>query len=96
MEQNPQMSREKFVEAMRAKFEKMLGQVADAVNEAAPGFIITDSEEKVRDLFATLRREAYETAVQMRMDEAEAVLPRPQDPVSGKKNDTKGDKTTAC
>jgi len=75
MEQNPKLSREQFVEAMRAKFEKAMGQVADAVNEAMPGFIITDSEEKVRDVFADLRREAYEMAVQMRMDAAEAAFP---------------------
>jgi hypothetical protein len=75
MEQSPKLSREQFVEAMRVKFEKALGQVADAVNEAMPGFIITDSEEKVRDVFADLRREAYEMAVQMRMDAAEAAFP---------------------
>jgi hypothetical protein len=53
----------------------MLGQVADAVNEAAPGQIITGSEEKVRDLFADLRRQAFEQAVQMRVDAAEAAFP---------------------
>jgi hypothetical protein len=74
-EQNPKMSREQFIEAMRAKFEKAMGQVADAVNDAAPGFIITDSEEKVRDVFADLRQEAYEMALQRRMDAAEAAFP---------------------
>ena len=32
------------------------------------GKIITGSEEKVRDLFADLSRQAFEQAVQMRMD----------------------------
>ncbi len=74
-EQNPKMSREQFIKAMREKFEKALGQVADAVNDAMPGYIITDSEEKVRDVFADLRHEAYEMALQMRMDAAEAAFP---------------------
>jgi len=55
--------------------EELLGKVADAVNAAAPGQIITGSEEKVRDLFADLRRQAFEQAVQMRMDAAEAAFP---------------------
>jgi hypothetical protein len=74
MEHSPKMSREQFVKAMREKFEKAMGQVADAVNEAMPGFIISDSEEKVRDVFADLRQEAYEMAVQMRMNAAEAAF----------------------
>jgi hypothetical protein len=60
---------------MRQRVESLLGQVADAVNAAAPGQIITGSEEKVRDLFADLRQQAFEQAVQMRMDAAEAAFP---------------------
>ena len=74
LEPNPKMSREQFVEAMRLKFEKAMGEVADAVNEAKPGYIITDSEEAVRDVFGELRREAYELALQMRIDAAEATF----------------------
>jgi hypothetical protein len=40
-----------------------------------PRRFITGSEEKVRDLFADLRRQAFEQAVQMRMDAAEAAFP---------------------
>jgi hypothetical protein len=36
---------------------------------------ISVSEEKVRDLFAALRLKAYERAVQMRLDAAEAAFP---------------------
>jgi hypothetical protein len=53
----------------------MLGRIADAVNEAAPGKIIAGSEEKVRDLFADLRQAAFEQAVQMQVDAAEAAFP---------------------
>ena len=75
MEPTPKLAREAYIHAMRQRVETLLGQVADAVNEAAPGRIITGSEEKVRDLFADLRQEAFEQAVQMRVDAAEAAFP---------------------
>ena len=75
MEPTPKLSREAYIQAMRQRVENLLGQVADAVNAAAPGQIITASEEKVRDLFADLRRQAFEQAVQMRIDAAEAAFP---------------------
>ena len=75
MEPTPKLSREAYIQAMRQRVEALLGKVADAVNAAAPGQIITGSEEKVRDLFADLRRQAFEQAVQMRMDAAEAAFP---------------------
>ena len=62
MEPTPELSREAYIQAMRQRVEELLGQVADAVNAAAPGQIITGSEEKVRDLFADLRRQAFEQA----------------------------------
>jgi len=75
MEPTPKLSREAYIQAMRQRVEELLGQVADAVNAAAPGQIITGSEEKVRDLFADLRRQAFEQAIQMRMGAAEAAFP---------------------
>ena len=75
MEPVPKLSREAYVEAMRAKLEALLGQVADAVNDAPPGRVIAGSEEPVRDLFAAFRQQAYELAVQMRVNAAEAASP---------------------
>src|SRR5262245_22780606 len=75
MEPVAKLSREAYVQAMRAQLEEVLGQVADAVNGAPPGQVIAGSEEQVRDLFATFRRQAYEMAVQMRVDAAEAAFP---------------------
>jgi hypothetical protein len=75
MESTPQMSRQEFIDRMRQQVEEALGRVADAVNQAPPGQIIAGSEEPVRDLFADLRREAYEMAMQMRVDAAEAAFP---------------------
>lgn len=74
MSAEPKLSRDEFIAQMRAKLEAMLGEVADAVNEAPPGFIISGSEEKVRDLFADLRQQAFEKALQMRVDAAEAAF----------------------
>ena len=80
MESTPKMSRQEFIDRMRPKVEAALGRVADAVNQALPGPIIAGSEEEVRDTFADLRREAYELAVQMRVDAAEAAFPHSQGP----------------
>ena len=76
----PQLSRDEFITRMREKMEATLGQVADAINQVAPGQIITGSEEQVRDLFADLRRDAYQTGVQMRLDAAEAAFPPSEGP----------------
>jgi hypothetical protein len=80
MDSTPQMSRPEFIERMRPKVEEALGQVADAVNEAPPGQIVAGTEEPVRDLFADLRRDVYEMAVQMRLDAAEATFPPSEGP----------------
>jgi hypothetical protein len=71
----PKMSREQFIEAMRGRFEEILGGVADAVNDAPDGQIINASEEEVRDLFAQFRQAAYQAALQARIDAAEAAFP---------------------
>ena len=80
MESTPKLSRDTFLEQMRGKIEVMLGKVADAVNEAPPGQIISGSEEQVRDLFADFRREAFEAALQMRVNAAEAAFPPSEGP----------------
>jgi hypothetical protein len=75
MESTPKLSRDEYIQKMRQDMETMLGQVADAINGAPPGRIIAGSEEKVRDLFADLRKKAFEKGLQMRMDAAEAAFP---------------------
>jgi hypothetical protein len=69
------LSREAYIQAMRQRVDEVLGKVADAVNDAMPGRIINGSEEEVRDLFAKLRQEAFEQALQLRVDAAEAAFP---------------------
>jgi hypothetical protein len=79
----PQLSRDEFIRQMRAKFEETLGRIADAINEAPPGRIISGSEEQVRDLFEELRRQTYEAGLQMRVDAAEAAFPPSEGPGDG-------------
>ena len=74
MDEMPRMSRKAFIAAMRKRFEEAMGEVADAVNEAPTGQVIARSEEPVRDVFAELRQEAYQLALQMRVDAAEAAF----------------------
>ena len=80
MTATPKLSRDEFLTRMREKMEATLGQVADVINQAAPGQIIAGSEERVRDLFADLRQHAYQTGVQMRLDAAEAAFPPSEGP----------------
>jgi hypothetical protein len=75
MESTPKMSRDEYILQMRQEMEELLGQVADAINEAPAGHVISGSEEKVRDLFAELRHRAYEKGLQMRVNAAEAAFP---------------------
>lgn len=75
MSELPPLSREQFIESMRLRVEETLGRVADAINAAPTGGVIAGSEERVRDLFGELRREAFEQGVQMRVDAAQAAFP---------------------
>jgi hypothetical protein len=83
MESTLKMSSDEFINQMRKKLEEALGRVADAINEAPPGHIISGSEEKVRDPFADLRQQAYEMGLQRRLDAAEAAFPPSERPEHG-------------
>jgi len=50
----------------------LMEQIAEAVNAAPTGNVISGSEMQVRDLMAELRRKAFEIAVQMRIDSTES------------------------
>jgi hypothetical protein len=80
MSPEPKLSRDEFIAQMRATMEAMLGKVADTINDAPPGHIISGSEEQVRDLFADLRQQAFEKGLQMRVDAAEAASPPSEGP----------------
>ena len=66
------MDKDEYVRQMRVEVDRILGQIADAVNNAPDGNVINASEMQVRDLMTELRRAAYEKAVQMRIDSSES------------------------
>ena len=71
----PKLDRAKYQEQMRAEFEKAMQEVAEAVDNAPQGRVIRDSEEPARDALDRFRKVAYEKAVQMKVDAAEAAFP---------------------
>jgi len=74
MDSVPVIKVEAYVEQMRGITEELLRGVATAVNEAPNGAWINGSEMEVRDLLGEFRRKAYETALQMRIDAAQAAF----------------------
>jgi hypothetical protein len=71
----PQASADALAAALRQEFEQLCQDVTTAVNAAAPGRVITESEEQVRDLLARFRQKAYQAAVQLRLEAAQAASP---------------------
>ncbi len=72
MERLLTMDRQEYVSRMLPICRRIMEQAADAVNDAPTGNVIGGSEMRVRDLLAELRRTAFETAVQMRIDSHES------------------------
>ena len=66
-----QLPVEQFLEQMRGEFERTMREVADAVNRAPDGQWINGSEVQVLETMTEFRRKAYQTALQMRVDQAE-------------------------
>ena len=71
----PKLDREAYENQMRAEFERVIREVADSVDNASLGRVIRDSEEKARDALDHFRRVAYEKAIQMKVNAAEAAFP---------------------
>jgi hypothetical protein len=74
MERQVQVSGDRFVDQMRGEFERTMRRVAEAVNSAADGQWISGSEVRVLELMTEFRRKTFETALQMRVDEAEGAF----------------------
>lgn len=72
MERLLQMDKEQFIADMQAEVRRILGQVADAVNNAPDGNVISGSEGAVRDAMVELQRQAFQKAVQRRIDSTES------------------------
>jgi len=70
-----QVTRGRLKAALREDFERLVDQVAGAVNDAPDGAVIAGSEFQVRDLLAKFRETVYEKAIQLRSEAAEAAFP---------------------
>ena len=68
----PRVAPEKLMASMQQEVQQYLQSVMEAVNGAPDGAWLAGSEEQVRNLSAEFRRQAYERALQLRIDEAEA------------------------
>ena len=75
MDPQPQASATDLLASLQQQFEQLCRDVTAAVNAAAPGRVITDSEEQVRDLLARFRQKTYQAAVQLRLEAAQAASP---------------------
>jgi len=80
----PKMDRDAYREQMRAEVDRVLKEVADAVDNAPQGRVIRDSEEKARDALDRFRKMAYERAIQMKLNAAEAAFPPSEQRDDGK------------
>jgi hypothetical protein len=90
----PKLDREAYENQIRVEFENVLRDVADAVDNAPRGRIIRDSEEKARDALDRFRRAAYEKAVQMKVNAAEAAF-SPSAQRDDREKETKQGETTS-
>ena len=66
------MDQEQYVSRMQVECRRIMEQIAQTVNAAPTGNVISGSEMRVRDLMAELRCKAFEMAVQMRVDSTES------------------------
>lgn len=54
--------------ALNGDIDRLVEQVAEAINSAQPGRIINDSEEPVRDASAEFRQRLYQRAINLLQD----------------------------
>ena len=70
----PKLDRQALREELREEFERTLENVVDAIDDAAIGKVIRDSEEPARDALDRFRQVVYERAMQMKIDAAQAAF----------------------
>ena len=70
----PTLCADTLLDQLRGRFEQLCRDVTAAVNLAPAGQVINASEEKVRDLLADFRQATFQTAVQLRLDAAQAAF----------------------
>ena len=87
MEALPKLDRDKLRAQLQSEFDRVVAEVADAVDEAPSGRVIRESEEKARDALDHFRRVVYEQALQGKIEAAEAAFP-PSGQSSDRKDQT--------
>jgi HEAT repeat protein len=70
----PVIPREAFVQALRGRVEEALSRVAGAVDEATTGEAVTACERQTGEDFHDLGREAFATAVRLRIEAIRSAL----------------------
>jgi hypothetical protein len=71
----PELDRERLMKELLAEAERTVNEVADAVDNAPVGRVITDSEEPARDALDRFRQVVYERVLQAKVQAAEAAFP---------------------
>ncbi len=56
---------EELKQSLSSGYDRMLQEIADAINNARNGHIIADSEEPVRDANGRFRQMAYQEALEI-------------------------------
>ncbi len=56
---------EELKQSLSSGYDRMLQEIADAINNARNGHIIADSEEPVRDANGRFRQRAYQEALEI-------------------------------
>lgn len=69
------LDREALLKELLVEAERTVNEVADAVDNAADGRWIRDSEEPARDALDRFRKIVYERTMQAKVDAAEAAFP---------------------
>jgi hypothetical protein len=68
------ISKEQLKQALAGDIERLLEESVQAVNQAQPGHIIDDSEERVREAAGVFRQKLFEKALELR-SQGEAFSP---------------------
>ncbi len=68
------LSASQLKKTLKEEFDGLIHEVVEAVNQAQPGRIIADSEERVRQASALFRQRLYERALQLRQQHSEAAF----------------------
>jgi hypothetical protein len=71
----PKLDRDRLLKELLVEAERTVNEVAEAIDNAAVGRIIRDSEEPARDALDRFRKLVYERAMQAKVDAAEAAFP---------------------